>query len=422
MFTSIHKRLVILNAAVILLILAVLSTLIFVHMRYRLFHDTDEILKLSEHRIQSLHNLSEPLHSGHADPEQDETTTYLFWNAEGELVGQLPAQSFASEIAEQFRSSANAASLRTVTAGKHSYRVLQFPNDDQKPYFIVSVGIVRSLDDAKSTLRSLTWDIAAAIIAGVVISILSGLFLARRALIPIRNSWEKQQRFVADASHELRTPTAVIQAQTELLLRYPAHSIEQESAHIAVILKESNRMNRLLGDLLTLARSDSNQLQIQSSAIALDVLLQELSEQFRLLSSTKEIEIVTDVQKPLSIWGDEGRVRQLLIILLDNALKYTPASGRIEVVGQYRSNFVFIGVMDTGCGISEADLPYVFDRFYRGDKARSRAEGGTGLGLSIAKWIVDAHGGMIRIDSRVNAGTRVELFLPRKKRGKPPSS
>jgi two-component system sensor histidine kinase CiaH len=416
MFNDIRRKLVILNAAVFLLVLTVLSSLLYVHMRYRLSHDMDEILRQAENRIQSYHNLSELVRSDHTDPQQDERTTYLFWNAQGQLIGQLPTRSFSLDIANQLRDSKDDMTIRTLTDGKQSYRVLQFPNHNHSSNKIVTIGIVRSLEDVKATLRSLMWDIAAAIVAGVVISILAGFFLAGRALIPIRNSWEKQQRFVADASHELRTPTAVIHAQTELLLRYPTHSIEQESPHIAVILQESRRMNRLLDDLLTLARSDSNQLQIQSSIIQLDSLLRELSEQFRLLASTKEVQIQTDLQEPLSLWGDEGRIRQLLIILLDNALKYTPSSGRIEISGRYQSHFVYISISDNGCGIAEEELPYIFDRFYRGDKVRSRAEGGTGLGLSIAKWIVDVHGGVIRIESNVDTGTQVELLFPRKKR------
>jgi two-component system sensor histidine kinase CiaH len=417
MFNNTRRRLVILNAAVFLLLLSILSSLLYVHMRYRLFHDTDEILNQAEHRIQSFHNISELLRSDHPDPQQDERTTYLFWDAQGQLIEQVPKQSFSLGIASQFRNHPDAQTVRTVTTDKHSYRVLQFPNQNQSSSTIASIGIVRSLEDVKGTLRSLMLDIAVGIVAGVIISIFAGLFLAERALVPIRRSWEKQQRFVADASHELRTPTAVIHAQTELLFRHPTHSIEQESPNIAVILKESKRMGKLVEDLLTLARSDSNQLQIQSSTIALDSLLSEVIDQFRLLADTQEIEIITDLHPPLTLWGDEGRIRQLLIILLDNALKYTPSSGRIEVSGRYQSNSVYISILDTGCGIAEDELPHIFERFYRGDKVRSRTQGGTGLGLSIAQWIVDAHGGVIRVHSKVNTGTKVELLFPRKHRG-----
>ncbi len=407
---------VVLNAAVFLLILVVLSTLLYLHMRYRLFHESDEVLKQAEKRIQSVHNLAEWLQSDSPDPQQDEKTTYLFWDAQGRLIGQAPKQSLSSSIANQFRTPNDEPAIRTVIVGHRSYRVLQFPTQNRNWGPIASVGIVRSQEDLDGTLRSLLRDIIAGIIVGLIISIFAGLFLAERALVPIRRSWEKQQRFVADASHELRTPTAVIQAQTELLLRHPAHSIEEESPKIAVILKESKRLGKLLDDLLTLARSDSNQLEIHPSKIALDALLSEITDQFRVLALTREIEITTDVQKPLLLWGDEGRIRQLLVILLDNALKYTPPSGRIEVTGRNQSHSVYIRIADTGCGIAEEDLPHVFERFYRGDKARSRSLGGSGLGLSIARWIVDAHGGVIRIHSKVNVGTEVELLFQRKQR------
>ncbi|MNT17714.1 Alkaline phosphatase synthesis sensor protein PhoR [compost metagenome] len=187
------------------------------------------------------------------------------------------------------------------------------------------------------------------------------------------------------------------------------------SPDIAVILKESKRMSKLLEDLLTLARSDSNQLQIQPTLFQLNALIRELTRQFSLLANTKEIDIEVELQEPLSLWGDESRIRQLLVILLDNALKYTPESGVIKVSGRYQSNQVYICVSDSGCGIAENELPYIFDRFYRGDKVRSRTEGGTGLGLSIAKWIVEVHGGDIHIHSRVGDGTRTELLFPRKK-------
>jgi two-component system sensor histidine kinase CiaH len=414
MFNHIRRRLVILNAVVFLLILFVLSSLLYAHMRYRLYHEVDEILRMAESRLQSHHNLSELLRSNDQDSQKYERTTYLFWDARGQLIGQSPKQSFSLDIANQFRESQNAMTIRTITSDRHSYRVLQFLNRNESSNRIVSIGIVRSLEDINGTLHSLLWDIVAGITAGVVISIMAGLFLAGRALIPIRNSWDKQQRFVADASHELRTPAAVIRARTELLLRFPTHSIEQESPHIAVVLNESKRMSKLLEDLLTLARSDSNQLQIQSSVIALDSLLQELSDQFQLLARTKGIEITTELQQSLILWGDEARIRQLLIILLDNALKYTSSSGRIVITGHYQANYVYISVTDNGCGIAEDELPHVFERFYRGDKVRSRAEGGTGLGLSIAQWIVEEHGGSIRIDSKVTAGTKVELLFPRK--------
>ncbi|MBO7743778.1 sensor histidine kinase [Paenibacillus sp. MWE-103] len=371
---------------------------------------------MAQNRIAGFRELSNMLRSDQPDPEQDETTTYLFWDGEGKLIGQLPEQSFSTDTALLFKAAPMGETIMTVTIGKHGFRVFEFPNVRQNRGSIVTIGIVRSLDDANSTLRTLLWDICSVIIAGVIISILAGRFLAGRALIPIRNSWDKQQRFVADASHELRTPNAVIHAQTEMLLRQPDHTIEQESAHIALILKESKRMNKLLDDLLTLARSDSNQLLIHRAAVPLGSLIREIVEQFRLLTSIRDVDLSAELQEPLTLWGDEGRIRQLLFILLDNALKYTASSGRIVITARSEGQLVYISVTDNGKGIADEDLPYLFERFYRGDKARSRAEGGTGLGLSIAQWIMNAHDGSIRIDSKLGEGTKVELLFPRRAR------
>jgi len=417
MFRTLRIRLVALNAAVLLLVLSVLCSWLYAHMRYRLFRETDEMLRMAESRMHAHHNQERP-RPDHAEPEPDDRTIYLFWDAEGRLAGMQPDQAIPADAAGRLRNPADERAIRTVKIDGTLYRMLQFPASpgQNSPVGAATIGVLRSLEDVENTLRLLRVDIAAGIAGSVAVSVGAGLFLAGRALIPIRRSWEKQQQFVADASHELRTPAAIVQAQTEMLLRSPAHTIEQESPHIAVILKESKQMSKLLDDLLTLARSDSNQLQIQPSAFALDALLRELAAQFELLADAKGIAVSADIQEPLSLWGDEGRIRQLLIILLDNALKYTPPSGRIEIAGRYQSQFVYVSVTDNGSGIAKEDLPHVFERFYRGDKVRSRAEGGTGLGLSIARWIVDAHGGTIRMDSKVDQGTKVEVLFPRKKR------
>ncbi|WJH32428.1 hypothetical protein N6H14_18765 [Paenibacillus sp. CC-CFT747] len=272
MFARTRRRLVLLNAAVFLLILTVFSSWLYVHMRYRLFHETDEILGKAKERLESLRNPSEFLRGDHLDPGQDENTVYLFWNAKGELIGQQPKLSFPAEKTASFRQSDKDTPSTLAVDGKE-YRLLVFEASHPGTSSITSVSLVRNLEDVHNTLRALLWDIAAGITAGVVVSVLAGLFLAGRALVPIRLSWEKQQRFVADASHELRTPTAVIHAQTEMLLRHPDRSIEEESPRIALVLQESKRMGKLLDDLLTLARSDSNQLQIHPSALDLASLL-----------------------------------------------------------------------------------------------------------------------------------------------------
>ncbi|REE66736.1 hypothetical protein A8990_14735 [Paenibacillus taihuensis] len=414
MFNNVRVRLVVLNAAVLFLVLVVLSSTLYLHMRYRLYKETDEVLRNAAEQIDSARDAEAILRQEHHVLEQDDRMIYIFRDAEGQIQGQSPAETFTQAQIAPLLYHKDSSSYETLKVGGDRYRgfLMPFP---QAPWGeIESLTVLTSLEDDDSTLHSLLLDIITGIGSGVLISIFVGFFLAGRAWVPIRNAWDKQQRFVADASHELRTPVSVIRAQTELLLRYPSHSIERESDNIAVILKESTRMSKLLEDLLTLARSDSNQLELECSVFSLDRVLLDLTKQFKLLAVTKEIDIDLSLQEPLPFWGDESRIRQLLVILLDNALKYTPSNGRIEVSGKSSAHHVTVIVSDSGRGIPKEELPYLFERFYRGDKSRSRKEGGTGLGLSIAKWIVDAHGGTIRAESQTGAGSRFELRFPRK--------
>ncbi|GMK40306.1 two-component sensor histidine kinase [Paenibacillus sp. CCS19] len=423
MFHDTRRRLAVLNTVVLLFIVAVLGAVLYFHMQYRLYHDMDEILHLSENRIQSVHRLDELLRSDMRELQQDERTTYLFWNAKGELIGQLPEGAFSPPLIKQFQPGSEGKrteKLYTIQTKAGHFRLLQLNCgiDSGSPPCMASdpigmISIVRSLSDVEGMLHTQLLDIAAGTVIGAIVSIVAGYWLAGRALVPIRRSWDKQQRFVADASHELRSPTAVIHAQTELLLRHPNRSVEQESEHISVILRESRRMGKLIDDLLTLARTDSNQLQLQTAEFALDGLLREVVEHFRFFGETRGIDIGLDMQEPMSFMGAEGRIRQLLVIVLDNALKFTHDGGRIAVSCSGDPHMVVLRVEDNGCGISEEDLPHVFERFYRGDKSRSRTAAGTGLGLSIAEWIVQAHGGRIRIQSIAGEGTAVEIMLPR---------
>jgi signal transduction histidine kinase len=173
-------------------------------------------------------------------------------------------------------------------------------------------------------------------------------------------------------------------------------------------------LNNLVSDLLTLARSDSNELQIMKQRFRLDEVVQRCTQVFSELAVVREVSLQTDIEQPLEMVGDEERIHQLLVILLDNALKYTLQGGNIHVICKREGQKVSISVQDTGIGIPKEDIPFVFDRFYRVDKMRSKTTDGTGLGLSIGKWIVEAHQGKIQVSSEAGAGTTVFVTLPLK--------
>ncbi|MFD0698538.1 sensor histidine kinase [Paenibacillus sp. GCM10027628] len=418
MFNKTRARLVLLNSAVLVLILIVAGIILYAHLRYRLYHQVDETILNTAKTMQS-GSIDQMLQVDHPEPDADRRTSYFFWDKQGNLINQYPKQSFTLNDASRFKTMTNDGSLQNVTADGREYRVLGFRNPMNEAADATSlphvdyVIVVRSLEAENRMLQTLRTDLALGGAAGLIFSVLAGFYLAGRALVPIRRSWNKQQQFVGDASHELRTPTSVIHTRAELLFRHPQHTIEHESQNIAVILKESKRMGKLIDDLLTLARTDSNQLQIHEAAIPLYPILEETAEQFQLLAEIKSIQMNCHFE-PSVIQGDEGRLRQLFIILLDNALKFTPPHGSIEFTCHNLPHSVKIMVKDSGCGIAEADLPHIFERFYRGDKVRSRNEGGTGLGLSIAEWIVHAHKGSIRVTSQVSVGTEFQIIFPRK--------
>lgn len=226
----------------------------------------------------------------------------------------------------------------------------------------------------------------------------------------LEEAYRTQQRFIADASHELRAPLTSILGNLELLDRAPDMDEAEKSEALGFVREEANRMNRLVADLLALARADAGQT-LNMQPVELDrILMDVLGENQARVSDRK---LTLSELDEVKVQGDPDRLKQLLLILVDNAIKYTPAGGEIRLGLRAEAGKAILTVADTGIGIDSADLPHVFDRFYRADKARSRDQGGTGLGLSIAQWIVDQHHGEISVESKPGKGTvfTVELLF-----------
>lgn len=242
----------------------------------------------------------------------------------------------------------------------------------------------------------------------------ASLFMADRALVPVKAAWQRQKNFVADASHELRTPLAVIQTNLELVLGNPKETVVSQSQWLDNIQAETGRMAKLINDLLFLARADSNQKMLEMSRFPLHTVLQEAVRSFKPVASEKGITLETTLEPVPNFYADEARLKQLAVILLDNAVKHTPSGGRITLSLKKQGASVEISVTDTGEGMEKEHLNKIFERFYRIDKSRSRNEGGTGLGLSIAEWIVREHGGAITASSEPGRGTVIMIELPEK--------
>lgn len=225
----------------------------------------------------------------------------------------------------------------------------------------------------------------------------------------IEGALDAQRRFVADASHELRTPLTTIRNNASLLSQYSDVTPEDRTAALTQINQEAERMSRLVQDLLTLARADAGQA-LPPESVALAPLIEDVVAQAQLLSRGHQI-FSTEIVPVGKVDGHADALRQLVLLLLDNALKYTPSGGRIGVRLEEDGSQVCLSVSDTGIGIASEDLPHIFERFYRAD--RSRKAGGTGLGLSIAKWIVEQHAGIIEVISSPGLGSTFTVRFPK---------
>jgi heavy metal sensor kinase len=224
-------------------------------------------------------------------------------------------------------------------------------------------------------------------------------------------SFEQIRKFNADVAHELRTPLAIMQGENEVALRSANLSDETRSV-LASNLEELERLTRVVNDLLTLSEAEAGRQVMTRRPINLRTLLEDLVEQMQLLAADQSVAIrLADIPDAV-IDGDELWIRRALLNLLDNAIKYSKPEGIIELSGSIREGMVRIEIHDQGIGIAEADIPFIFDRLFRADKARSRASGGAGLGLALVKWVVEAHQGQIHVTSAIDRGSSFELDFP----------
>ncbi len=281
--------------------------------------------------------------------------------------------------------------------------------------------LVRELSDQDQVLNQLFVGLITLGTFSMALVGATSWWLAGRALRPAQEAWERQQRFIASASHELRAPLTLIRASAEVALRDLPPDESDQRALLHDVLAESDHMRRLVDDLLTLTRLDSGQLTLTKETIDLTALLASIQRQAARLGEQRGVAVeLADVGG--LVQADTERLQQVVLIALDNALRYTPAGGRITLAATPTERTVQIRVADTGCGIAPEHLPHIFERFYRADPARGRENGNAGLGLSIAKGLVEAMGGRIAVESTVGVGTTVVISLPRAPDRKPAES
>jgi heavy metal sensor kinase len=228
----------------------------------------------------------------------------------------------------------------------------------------------------------------------------------------LEESFQQINRFSADASHELRTPLTVLQGELEAIAQSGQRLPADVREPIGSALEETQRLAKIVESLLAISRLEAGEARAQPVRLNFAELARTTADQMRLLAEEKHISLTCDGTDRVDVEADSSRLKQVVVNLLDNAIKYTPESGRVTVTVTQRNGHAVLEVADTGLGISASDLPRVFDRFYRADKARSRQMGGTGLGLSIVRSICVAHGGQVSVTSTENQGSQFRVELP----------
>lgn len=389
------------------------------------------------------------------DPENefdDEEFVRLYDRLGGLLVDTSDSDEVgALEPAAVQRALSGEAQWVSLTGEDETYRVRIVPVEEEGETVGV-LAVAQSEEDLTETLRALLTVSALALPVALLAAGLVGLLLARRALAPIDRitrtarelsaadlsrrldlelpddelgrlartfdemleridtAFRRQRQFTADASHELRTPLTIMRGQLEVALSRPRQS-EEYRATLEAQAEQVERLSALVTSLLTLARADAGQIPLQCEVLDVAALVETSVEQVAPLAAERGVTLET-AGPPTTVHADATLLVQLLLNLLDNALRHTPSGGSIEVTWAVQAGTLQLSVRDTGSGIAPEHLPRVFERFYRAGQARERAAGGVGIGLAICRWIVEAHGGTISIASTLGQGTTVLVTLP----------
>ncbi|MBI3363269.1 MAG: HAMP domain-containing histidine kinase [Chloroflexi bacterium] len=321
--------------------------------------------------------------------------------------------SFAPPIAPDSQAAAAALAQsrdwRTVRLSNGSrVRLLTYRLTTSNGGIVLQLG--RTLSDQDRVLNQLLLGLLGLGGASAVALSVASWWLAGRSLIPAQQAWEKQQAFMANASHELRTPLTLMRASAEVAQRGLPDVEVDRRALLGDVLQECDHMTRLVEDLLLLSRLDAGRLTLERRDISLSELLTDVQRQMGRVSDERGVQLHLG-EATGTARADPTRLRQVLLVLLDNALRHTPAGGSISVEARPQGKHVQLTVTDTGMGIPPRDVPQVFERFYRAKSNGKAQNEGTGLGLAIAKALVEAQGGQIRLESREGKGTRVTLIM-----------
>lgn len=459
MFQTTRRRLAIWYAAVTAVLLLLFATGVYLYVRNTLVERVDDtlnhVVEVVERSLVIEANTTdnkfrinlEASFRDNADNVEDDRIDLEWFNPNGELLWST----FSEPLNIPIHANRTGETVRIERKNDTNY---QLPTTNSSNFILLRqiterveigrevIGYLRVSHpwfEVTKPSRQLILDLSLGTTLMVICVAAIGWFLSGLAMEPVRESYQSLKQFTSDASHELRSPIAMIQTNVQVALADPELELGTHHQQLKVIERLTKRLGRLVDDLLFLARQDSGIIQPRFSACPLDALLMEVVEEQQLVAQEKNVELSLDLKAEIggsgmgkkyleeteedffNLFGDWDQLARLFTNLIGNALQYTPAKGKVSIELQRifrRGSFpqLQVKIIDTGIGIPEDALPHLFDRFYRVDPARSRGTvTGSGLGLAIAAAIAQNHDGNIRIDSVINQGTTVTVTLPQQR-------
>jgi heavy metal sensor kinase len=465
---SIKFRFTIWYLIVLMLLIGALSVGVYFYLSHSLHQNLDRSLGLRATQLQTIQGVMSSIAMGEFEEElgevvllyfknEDELTSISARNVNVTLDSALVQQALDGEASYTTIKTEEDKELRFYIVPFRQEGPASLPGMQGMPpggpsIESAAIAVGRSTTDIDESLAGL---IRTLVIAGPLTLVLAGaggIFLAQRALKPVdqitrtaheieesdlsrripvqskdelgrlaatlnkmierlEKAFKRQKQFTSDASHELRTPLAVIQAESTLALSKERTADEYKQS-LEIVSNESMLMAKVIDQLLTLARADSGKEQLSFEEIDLSELLAGVAANAEILCRDWGLEFRSDLMDNILVSGDRAKLRELFLNLLDNAIRYSPDGGKISLTLRRVEEMAVISIADTGIGISEEDIPHIFERFYRVDKARSRVENGAGLGLAICKYIAEIHGGRIEVISRLGEGSTFSVWLP----------
>lgn len=325
-------------------------------------------------------------------------------NENGEIIENVKVSEIFKETSFDKN---NIGTIYEIEIQEYSFRGINYKSQNGN-----YVQVLINVDAEKDISQKFVKNLVISFTMTIIVIVIASYVLSKNTLKPIIQSWKRQNQFVQDASHELRTPLTIIKAKQESLLEKPETRIIDNAEDISITLQETQRLTKLVKELMELAKNDSDKLKLNKEKFNLDEQMKSIIGLYKDVAKTEGKILNANLEYKEEIYADVNKLKEVLVILLDNSIKYTEKNDTIEVKTYKKDNKCILEVIDTGIGISKEAIEHVFERFYREEKSRNRSKGGMGLSLSIAYNIIELHKGSIKFDKDIEKGTRVIVKLP----------